>query len=154
MSPILLWFLFSFDKIISVTQTLTILSILYIITICIIWLIGGCCSADGAINESKKFWEFSDGLYRHTKSYTILVITILSVSIAIKMFLPNAKEAIVITVYPQAMKIPDNILKMSNAYMEKKIKDWTENIEMSKITDSLPNKISRIDSTINAKITK
>lgn len=158
MSPILLWLLFSFDKILSITHTLTILSIIYFVAIIFIWLIGGGCVSNGAPNESKRFWEFSDGLYRRTKSYTILAITILSISIAVKMFLPNTKEAVVIVVFPkiinyasnnpQAMKIPDNILKMSNAFMEKKIKDWTENIDVEKIVDSLPSKVTVIDSTV------
>jgi len=152
MSPFILWLFFTLDRVISVFNILLGWSITYIILAILIWLIGGAMFTDGTDDKSATFWKWTSGFNKHMKKWNILAIVLFSVSLFFSTLLPNTKEAVAIVIIPKAiayaqnnkelMKIPDNILKMANSFMEKKIGDWAKGLvpDSTKAPDSLVSK--------------
>ena len=160
MSPVILWLFFTLDRIIGVFGLLMVLSITYLGLIILICIIGGFCvqdSAYSAVFSPEKYWGFCKGVGNRIKKYNIIAIVFLCLGICVITFMPNTKEAVAIVVIPKVldyaksnkemMKIPDNVLKMANSFMEKKIKDWTVSLGDSSCTkENVPidSQISRV----------
>jgi amino acid transporter len=158
MNSLTLWLFFTLDRIINVFQSIFEFSVAYIVVTFLIWAIGCGVTNDENDKEKKKQKWWKDGFKKATKPYTILVTVLLPVSLALSTFLPNTKEAVAIVVIPKIVnhavnnpelkKIPDNILKVANSFMEKKITEWAKDMKLDLMTiDS--SKIKSLDSTIN-----
>lgn len=165
MDPITLWLFFVLDRIIVSFQVLLTISASWLVGCLLVWLIGmgiksseiaGCSDKLLLNKENQKQWSIYFG--RITKPFNILATVILSVSFLVTVFLPNTKEAVAIVVIPKVIKyaatnpemvkIPNNILKMANSFMEKKIEDWTKDagLETPAVKDT--TKTPPVDSVI------
>jgi len=160
MSPLLLWLFFILDRVIDVFGGIMIISIIYLALVIAVALIGGFCVQSYRTEfSSKLYWDFCAGVGKHTKRYNILAIIFLCIGICAVTFLPNTKEAVAIAVIPKVIdyaknnkemvKIPDNVIKMANTFMEKKIQDWSQSLGGSKDSSAVP-----IDSQIKAVTAK
>jgi hypothetical protein len=131
MNPVMLWLFFVLDRVISVFDSIFVVSVFYCIGAFLIWAIGCGVTSDENDDEKKKQKWWKDGFKKATRPYTILVTVLLPVSLFISVLLPNTKEAVAIVVVPKVLeyasnspelkKIPDNLMKMTNGFMEKKI---------------------------------
>jgi hypothetical protein len=159
MSPVVLWLFFTLDRIISTIHIILGLSIAALVVFFLIWLIAGFSSSGdkyGNLNN-EKFWEWSAAFNKHMRKWVVLAITLTSVTTVGSMLLPNTKEAVAIVVIPkvleaaknnkQLMQIPDRVLTMANAFMEKKIADWSVGLSSEAPKDTTSSK-NNIDSQI------
>jgi len=149
MSPITLWLFFTLDRIIYSFDILLGISIVWLIGVLIIWLIGmGCKYKEGYSGYETRQKNWSAYFSHLTKPFNILATVILCLSFSVCTFLPNTKEAVAIVVIPKvikyastnpdAVKIPDNVLKMANSFMEKKIADWAKEMKLDTISTISP----------------
>ena len=146
MSPIILWLLFTLDKVLALFSALGIASIVYLVVMLLVWLISACSLAYDYREGFRTglFKDYTQKFSSFMKKWNILAIVFLSVSLIITTFVPNTKESIVIVVIPkvleaakdnkQLMQIPDKVLTMANVFMDKKIKDWTKSVVGSDTT--------------------
>jgi hypothetical protein len=158
MNPVMLWLFFVLDRVILVFDNIFVASVIYCIVAFLIWAVGCGITDDEYDNEKKKQKRWKDGFKKATRPYTIMVIVLLPVSLFVSVLLPNTKEAVAIVVVPKILKyasnspelkkIPNNFMKMTNGFMEKKISEWARDLKLNS-NDS----VAQIDSTV-ALLTK
>lgn len=158
MSPVLLWLFFTLDKAIITFNSLFAASVTYAIIAFIVWAVGLGITHEtyGAKQEKMDAWKVY--FKKVTRPYTILAIVLIPLCLVLKMLLPNTKEAVAIVVVPKVLsyaanspelkKIPDNLMKMTNGFMEKKIADWAKDIKLDSATVKVDSSKVALDSTI------
>lgn len=112
--------------------------IIYFITMAAMFNVEGSDARESAAKFMKHF--------RDKKPWRIPFIIAICCAV-ISTILPNTKEAVIIYIIPkvitaslkneQLMRIPNNVLKMANTYMENKILKWTKDSEVLKDSSSV-----------------